>query len=199
MRQAQVRSQLSDHGSVRRRWGLGLLLLGCVIAGPAPAADQQATTGAPTEVSRVERAVMTKNGLRFSVPEDWPIEQHGGGVGPIAVEDYVVRKFTTVEARLAAMEQRLAVLERQDQDDRHANPDTRPSVRNAGASGGSKWLRDVKGAPAATGSATAAIAAPARAAPSVPAAASSLPTKTSAPAATSTAPASPTSPAPREH
>lgn len=95
----------------RRRIAQLLLALAGCCAGPAWAADD--TGAAPaSSLADVERSVVTQDGLRFSVPADWPIEKRGGAVGPIAVEDYVVRKFTTLETRLKAAEQRVTELER---------------------------------------------------------------------------------------
>ena len=92
-------------------------LLGwCLMSGAVAPADDATTATAPAEASRqqsapAERSVVTQGGLHFNVPPDWPMEKHGAAIGPIAVEDYVVRKFTTLEARLMSNEQRLSALE----------------------------------------------------------------------------------------
>jgi len=36
-------------------------------------------------------------GLHFQVPEDWPIEERGGIVGPIPTEEYIAIKFKATE------------------------------------------------------------------------------------------------------
>lgn len=52
-------------------------------------------------------SVKTEKGLRFAVPSDWPIEEHGGALAPIPVEEYVVRKFKAIESRLKTIESSL--------------------------------------------------------------------------------------------
>ena len=55
-----------------------------------------------------EASVKTEKGLRFAVPEDWPIEEHGGALAPISVEEYVARKFKAIETRLEIIESGLS-------------------------------------------------------------------------------------------
>jgi len=57
-----------------------------------------------------ERATVRKsmNQLNFQLPPDWPIEKRNGMVAPIAVEEYLARKFASVEARLQKFEQQLS-------------------------------------------------------------------------------------------
>lgn len=52
--------------------------------------------------------VRTEEGLRFRLPEDWPVEKRGSVVAPIPVEEYLSKKFSALEARLRALEQQLA-------------------------------------------------------------------------------------------
>lgn len=47
-------------------------------------------------------------GLRFSVPEDWPIEKRGGVVAPIPTEEYVTIKFKAVEEEFRAVKDELS-------------------------------------------------------------------------------------------
>lgn len=98
-----------------RLWLVRLVLVTVSCCAAPSWAEEQAgtTTVASTPLADVEPSVVTQDGLRFNVPADWPIEKHGAAVGPIAVEDYMVRKFKMVEARLEAAEQRVAELERQ--------------------------------------------------------------------------------------
>jgi len=79
--------------------------LAAVLIGAATASAQD--DAASTQLVEVR----TEDGLRFRVPPDWPIEKRGGGVGPIPVEEYVARKFASMEIRLRAMEQQLSSME----------------------------------------------------------------------------------------
>ncbi len=45
----------------------------------------------------------TKKGLRFNVPEDWPVEERGGGLAPVPVEEYVLKRFKQVQDGLDAL------------------------------------------------------------------------------------------------
>jgi len=40
------------------------------------------------------------DGLRFTVPEDWPVEKRGGVVGPIPIEEYISMKFKNVQTEM---------------------------------------------------------------------------------------------------
>ena len=48
--------------------------------------------------------VRTIKGIRFNVPEDWPIEERGGALGPIPVEEYVTLKFGQIGERFKTIE-----------------------------------------------------------------------------------------------
>lgn len=48
--------------------------------------------------------VRTIKGIQFNVPEDWPIEERGGALGPIPVEEYVTLKFGQIEERFKTLE-----------------------------------------------------------------------------------------------
>ena len=48
----------------------------------------------------------TEDRLHFQLPPDWPIEKRGGVTGPIPIEEYLARKFSAIESRLQAIEQR---------------------------------------------------------------------------------------------
>ena len=53
----------------------------------------------------------TAEHLHFKVPPDWPIEKRGGLVAPIPIEEYLARKFKSLEAHLQAIEQRVSGLD----------------------------------------------------------------------------------------
>jgi hypothetical protein len=82
--------------------GACVLLLGAagllLAAGPAGAEDPAA------EKPTVRK---TKEQLHFELPPDWPVEKRGGIVAPIPVEEYLAKKFKSLEAQLQAIEQRL--------------------------------------------------------------------------------------------
>jgi len=51
----------------------------------------------------IKYAVKEQEGLRFDVPEDWPIEKRGGVVAPIPVDEYLVIKFKEVDKKIEAL------------------------------------------------------------------------------------------------
>ncbi len=55
--------------------------------------------------------VKKKDGLRFNVPPDWPVEERNGAVGPIPIEEYLGRKFSSLESRLRVLEQQVSAFE----------------------------------------------------------------------------------------
>jgi len=75
------------------------VFLWCAAPGPLAAEDS----------GKVEPATVRKTeaNLHFQVPPDWPVEERGGIVGPIPIEEYLAKKFKLLEGRLQAMEQRL--------------------------------------------------------------------------------------------
>ena len=80
------------------------LLFAAVCAIPvagAEAADKQ------QEVT----VVKTRDGLRFKIPPDWPIEKRNGVVAPIPVEEYMTQKFFSLESRLRDLEKQVASME----------------------------------------------------------------------------------------
>lgn len=68
-----------------------------VIAGMglADAADERASS---------KTVVKTKDGLHFNLPADWPVEKRDGVVAPIPMEEYLGRKFSTLENRVHLLE-----------------------------------------------------------------------------------------------
>lgn len=76
-------------------WALMLILLACgfLTAAPVRAEEPEAAT-----------TVRTKDGLRFKLPPDWPIENHA----PISLEEYLARKFGALEKQLQGLEQQVS-------------------------------------------------------------------------------------------
>jgi len=79
-----------------------VLVLGLLAAADARAAADEAGAG-----DAAATVVKTKDGLRFTVPPDWPIEERNGVVAPIPVEEYLGRKFAGMESRLRTLEQQV--------------------------------------------------------------------------------------------
>ncbi len=82
-------------------------VLAAVLAAPAPS---WATDGSAEEPATVEK---TAERLRFKVPPDWPIEKRGGIMAPIPIEEYLARKFKTLDAAVQGLEQRVSGLDLQ--------------------------------------------------------------------------------------
>jgi len=55
--------------------------------------------------------VTTKEGFKFSIPSDMPIERKDGLVTPIPFEEYLYIKFKMIEERIGKMEKRLDTME----------------------------------------------------------------------------------------
>lgn len=53
----------------------------------------------------------SKNNLHFQVPPDWPIEERGGIVAPIPIEEYLAIKFQAIYLRLKRIENELSGME----------------------------------------------------------------------------------------
>lgn len=60
-----------------------------------------------------EKQATTKTikGLQFKLPEDWPIEDRGGAVGPIPVEEYLTLRFGKVDNKFIELEARTRTLQ----------------------------------------------------------------------------------------
>ena len=65
-------------------------------ARPTQAVEEQELSSEPKS--------RTIEGIHFKVPEDWPIEDRGGSLAPIPVEEYVGIKFAKYDSRIAALE-----------------------------------------------------------------------------------------------
>lgn len=82
------------------RWGVTFgILVGAAFVGWAEDSSDMTLT------------VKEAEGHHFRVPPDWPIEERGGIVAPVPVEEYLHQKFSRVDQRLGEMEQRLSALE----------------------------------------------------------------------------------------
>lgn len=57
----------------------------------------------------IPETTKTKKGLRFTVPEDWPVEERAGVVAPISVAEYVTKKFRDIESRLEKIEHDISI------------------------------------------------------------------------------------------
>ena len=95
-----------------RLWVAGFIALAAVAGG------FWAIMAQAEEASKSVVETKTAKGLHFKLPHDWPIEERGGVVGPIPIEEYLARKFDTLDKRLQSIEQqtvsfdlRLRVLE----------------------------------------------------------------------------------------
>ena len=84
-----------------RLWvSLAILCFGFFPAGPIAAEESSAAAASQTVVKK-------KDGLRFNVPSDWPVEERNGAVGPIPIEEYLAKKFASLESRLRVLEQQV--------------------------------------------------------------------------------------------
>lgn len=67
--------------------------------------------GAPPARAEVEieegSVVKIVDGVRFVLPEDWPVQKVGSAVTAVSVERYLAMKFKNLDARLQAMEQQI--------------------------------------------------------------------------------------------
>lgn len=57
------------------------------------------------ETSRKDKVVTkSQNNINFNLPEDWPIQEKDGAVGPVPIEEYIALKFDSVTERLQKIE-----------------------------------------------------------------------------------------------
>lgn len=54
-----------------------------------------------------QNKVRSFKGLKFNVPDDWPIEERGGAVGPIPIEEYIAKKFSAIDSKFVEAEGKL--------------------------------------------------------------------------------------------
>ena len=85
------------------RYQLLTLIIGVGLAALCGIERVGAEDGSSKEPTTVRK---TEERLHFQLPPDWPIERRGGMTGPIPVEEYLAQKFSALESRLQAIEQR---------------------------------------------------------------------------------------------
>ena len=56
--------------------------------------------------------VTTKEGLKFRIPSDMPIETRGGIVAPVPFEEYLYLKFKKIEERVTEVDKKLAEIDK---------------------------------------------------------------------------------------
>lgn len=54
-----------------------------------------------------QNKIRSVKGLQFNVPDDWPIEERGGTVGPIPIEEYIAKKFSAIDSKFVEAEGKL--------------------------------------------------------------------------------------------
>lgn len=101
MRNAQELVTMRGKIMRRARCLLTVAIVGFFCAGLA-AGEEGSTATQPQTV------VKKKDGLRFNVPSDWPVEERNGAVGPIPIEEYLAKKFASLESRLRVLEQQVS-------------------------------------------------------------------------------------------
>ena len=74
----------------------------------APLATAEEDFNTPRDPAVIQKS---KKGLNFWAPEDWPVEERGGLVDTIPVEEYLSMKFKAFDSRLQSIEQRLQALD----------------------------------------------------------------------------------------
>ena len=81
---------------------LALLLAEFLSTGLAAAGGDEGSASTQSQT-----VIKKKDGLRFNVPSDWPVEERNGAVGPIPIEEYLAKKFASLESRLRVIEQQV--------------------------------------------------------------------------------------------
>lgn len=84
------------------RHGLTAAIFCAVLSLPGALAAEESST-----LAQSQTVVKKKDGLRFNVPSDWPVEERNGAVGPIPIEEYLAKKFAGLESRLRVLEQQV--------------------------------------------------------------------------------------------
>ncbi len=56
--------------------------------------------------------VTTKEGLKFRIPSDMPIETRGGLVSPVPFDEYLYIKFKKIEERVTEVDKKLAEVDK---------------------------------------------------------------------------------------
>ncbi|MBN1587248.1 MAG: hypothetical protein JW937_07450 [Candidatus Omnitrophica bacterium] len=89
-----------------------VIILAIVVLGIcARAGLTQNSTGWPPEDYESKTTVKETKGLRFDVPEDWPIVERGGIIAPVSVAEYMDQRMKAVEKRMSLIETKFNDLE----------------------------------------------------------------------------------------
>lgn len=82
-------------------------IISCAVFSSASAWAAEEASKA-TQATQSQTVIKKKDGLRFNVPSDWPVEERNGAVGPIPIEEYLAKKFASLESRLRLLEQQVS-------------------------------------------------------------------------------------------
>lgn len=55
-----------------------------------------------------KRTTKTLKGINFNLPADWPLEERGGALGPIPIEEYLIMKFEKTASHFKQLEDQIA-------------------------------------------------------------------------------------------
>jgi hypothetical protein len=87
-------------------WLWALCILGA--SASAWAADDDDAAAVSEQMKKYHfETVTTKEGLKFNVPPDMPIEKKDGLVQPVPFDQYLYVKFKLIEERMTAVEKKL--------------------------------------------------------------------------------------------
>ncbi len=88
-----------------RPWVAAIISCAVFSSASISAAEEVSTA---TQATQSQTVIKKKDGLRFNVPSDWPVEERNGAVGPIPIEEYLAKKFAGLESRLRLLEQQVS-------------------------------------------------------------------------------------------
>ena len=92
---------------------LVLVVLSTLSAASASGYDDAEAEKMAEEIKNYRfETVTTKEGLKFSIPSDMPIERKNGLVVPIPFEEYLYFKFKKIEERMTALEKQIDEMEK---------------------------------------------------------------------------------------
>ncbi len=89
---------------------LAIFVLGISLPGRAFAAEEKKPTESEADDYKFE-TITTKEGLKFRVPKDMPIESRDGVTAPVSTEEYVYVKFKRLDKRLDGFDKKLEGME----------------------------------------------------------------------------------------
>lgn len=85
----------------------GAFLVLILLSGAASAYNQEEADMNTEELKKYRfETVTTKEGLKFNIPSDMPIERKDGFVQPVPFEEYLYIKFKQIEDRIKKLEDR---------------------------------------------------------------------------------------------